>query len=209
MSKPIMLNNRAQSSKLKARRTGRIVIISGPSGSGKTTLHNRLLDSPRLKGLLVKSISATTRARRPGEKHGRDYLFLTPVLFRHKIRRGHFLEWQKVFGNYYGTPRRQVRTLLNKGAHVLLCIDVKGAAVVRKEFPDALNIFIKTPSLKALRDRLTKRASETRETLAVRLAVARAELKEAGHYDHVVVNGRLDHAVRQLERIVRGELYGH
>ena len=194
MSKPTMLNK------------GRIVIISGPSGSGKTTLHKRLLDSPRLKGILVKSISATTRARRPGEKHGRDYLFLTPALFEHKIRRGHFLEWQKVFGNYYGTPKRQALALLNKGAHVLLCIDVKGAAVVRKEFPGAFNIFIKTPSMKALRDRLTKRASETRETLAERLAVARAELKEAGHYDHVVVNGRLDHAVRQLERIVRREL---
>ncbi len=185
---------------------GRIVIISGPSGSGKTTLHKRLLDSLRLKGILVKSISATTRTPRPGEKHGRDYLFLTPALFKHKIRRGHFLEWQKVFGNYYGTPRRQALGLLNKGAHVLLCIDVKGAAVVRKEFPDALNIFIKTPSMKALRDRLTRRASETRETLAARLAVARAELKEVGHYDHVVVNGHLGHASRQLERIVRREL---
>ncbi|MDO8675312.1 MAG: guanylate kinase [Candidatus Omnitrophota bacterium] len=204
-----MSNNRARRSKVEGRRQGRIVIISGPSGSGKTTLHNRLLDSPRLKGALVKSISATTRSRRPGEKHGRDYLFLTPALFQHKIRRGHFLEWQKVFGNYYGTPRRQVRTLLNKGAHVLLCIDVKGAAVVRKEFPDALNIFIKTPSMKALRDRLTKRASENRATLDVRLKVAGRELKEARHYDHVVVNGRLDRAVRQLERIVRGELCGH
>lgn len=185
---------------------GRVIIISGPSGSGKTTLHNRLLESPRLKGALVKSISATTRARRPGEKHGRDYLFLTPAMFKHKIRRGHFLEWQKVFGNYYGTPRRQALALLNKGAHVLLCIDVKGAAVVRKEFPDALNIFIKTPSMKALRDRLTKRASENRATLDVRLKVAGRELQEARHYDHVVVNGRLDHAVRQLERIVRREL---
>ncbi len=194
MSKPTMLNK------------GRFVIISGPSGSGKTTLHNRLLDSPRLKGLLVKSISATTRARRPGERHGRDYLFLSPAAFKHKIRRGNFLEWQKVFGNYYGTPKRQALTLLNKGANVLLCIDVKGAAVVRKEFPDALNIFIKTPSMKALRDRLTKRASETCETLAARLRVARAELKEARHYDHVVINGRLDHAVRQLERIVRAAI---
>ncbi|MBI3314823.1 MAG: guanylate kinase [Candidatus Omnitrophica bacterium] len=184
---------------------GRVVIISGPSGSGKTTLHKRLLDSPRLKGILVKSVSATTRARRPGEKHGRDYLFLTPAVFKYKIRRGHFLEWQKVFGNHYGTPKRQVLTLLNKGAHVLLCIDVKGAAAVRKEFPGALNIFIKTPSMKALRDRLTKRASETREALAARLRVARAELKEAVHYDHVVVNGRLDHAVRRLERIVLNE----
>ena len=201
-----MSNNRARSSKLEGRRQGRIVIISGPSGSGKTTLHKRLLDSPRLKGVLVKSISATTRARRPGEKHGRDYLFLTPVLFEHKIRRRHFLEWQKVFGNYYGTPKRQALALLNKGAHLLLCIDVKGAAVVRKEFPDACNIFIKTPSMKALRDRLTRRASETRSTLDMRLNVAKRELKEAKYYDHVVVNARLDKAGNGLERIVSREL---
>ena len=126
---------------------GRIVIISGPSGSGKTTLHKRLLESPVLKGKVVKSISATTRPKRPGEKNGRDYVFLTPKMFEHKISQGHFLEWQKVFGNYYGTPRRQAEALLNKGMNVLLCIDVKGARVVCREFPQALKIFIKTPSM--------------------------------------------------------------
>ena len=185
---------------------GRIVIISGPSGSGKTTLHKRLLESPVLKGKVVKSISATTRPKRPGEKNGRDYVFLTPKMFEHKIRRRHFLEWQKVFGNYYGTPRRQAEALLNKGINVLLCIDVKGARVVRGEFPGALKIFIKTPSMKVLRERLTRRASENQETLATRLKVARQELKEAAHYDHVVVNGHLDHAARKLESIVRKEL---
>ena len=185
---------------------GRIIIISGPSGSGKTTLHKRLLESLALKGKLVKSISATTRPKRPGEKNGRDYLFLTPKMFEHKIRQGHFLEWQKVFGNYYGTPKRQATTLLNKGTNILLCIDVKGARVVWKEFPGALKIFIKTPSMKVLRERLTRRASESRETLATRLHVARRELKEARQYDYVVVNGHLDHAARDLERIVRREL---
>ena len=185
---------------------GRIVIISGPSGSGKTTLHKRLLESAALKGMLVKSISATTRPKRPGEKHGRDYLFLTRKMFEHKVRQGHFLEWQKVFGNYYGTPKRQAMALLDKGVNVLLCIDVKGARVVWENFPGALKIFIKTPSIKVLCDRLTKRASEDRETLALRLKVARQELKEAGHYDHIVVNGHLEHASRDLERIVRREL---
>ncbi len=185
---------------------GRIVLISGPSGSGKTTLHKRLLESPVLKGQLVKSISATTRGKRPGEKNGRDYLFLTPKMFGYKVRRGQFLEWQKVFGNSYGTPKRQVRALLKKGVHVLLCIDVKGARVVWGQFPQALRIFIKTPSMKVLRERLTRRASENHETLGLRLKVARRELKEARHYDHVVVNGRLDHAARDLERIVSREL---
>ncbi len=185
---------------------GRIVIISGPSGSGKTTLHKRLLESPRLKGRLVKSISATTRSRRPTEKKGREYLFLTPRMFEYKVRQGHFLEWQKVFGNYYGTPKRQALALVNQGTHVLLCIDVKGAKEVCKEFPRALKIFIKTPSLKVLRHRLTHRASETQETLATRLKVAKEELNEAKHYDHIVVNGHLDHATRDLERIVCQEL---
>ena len=193
-NKPIMLNK------------GRIVIISGPSGSGKTTLHKRLLESPALKGKVVKSISATTRPQRPGEKNGRDYLFLTPKMFEYKIRQGHFLEWQRVFGKYYGTPRRQAEVLLNKGINVLVCIDVKGARVVCKEFPQALKIFIKTPSMKVLRERLTRRASEDQETLVTRLAVARGELKEARHYDYIVVNGHLDHAARELERIVCREL---
>ena len=184
----------------------RIVIISGPSGSGKTTLHKRLLEAPTLKGKLVKSISATTRPKRPGEKNGRDYLFLTTKMFEHKVRQGHFLEWQKVFGNYYGTPRRQAEALLNKGVNVLLCIDVKGARVVCGEFPRALKIFIKTPSMKVLRERLTRRASENDETLEARLKVAREEVKESKYYDHIVVNGHLDHAARKLESIVRREL---
>lgn len=185
---------------------GKVIIISGPSGSGKTTLHKSLLDTPCLKGKLVKSISATTRAKRDGERHGRDYLFLTPNLFEARINKGYFLEWEKVFNNYYGTPKRQVLNLLNKGKHVLLCIDVKGARHVRKEFPEAMGVFVKTPTLKILRERLKKRASETPQTLESRLTVARAELKEAKKYDHIIVNARLDTAARELERVVCGWL---
>lgn len=181
---------------------GRVIIISGPSGSGKTTLHKALLQCPNLKGRLVKSISATTRPKRPGERQGRDYLFLSPEVFEQRIAKGYFLEWEKVFGNYYGTPKRQVLNLLKKSKHVLLCIDVKGARHVRREFPDALTVFIKTPSMKVLRQRLHKRASESKANLDLRLKVARQELKEASRYDHVVVNGRLDVAFRELERLV-------
>jgi guanylate kinase len=101
---------------------GRIVIISGPSGSGKTTLHKMLLESPLLRGKLVKSISATTRPNRPGEKNGRDYLFISVKMFLYKINAGQFLEWQKVFDNYYGTPKKAAKELLSTGKHVLLCI---------------------------------------------------------------------------------------
>ena len=185
---------------------GRIVIISGPSGSGKTTLHKMLLESPRLKGRLVKSISATTRPQRPGEKHGRDYLFISMDMFQYKIKAGHFLEWQKVFDNYYGTPKKAAKDLLSLGKHVLLCIDVKGAKVVHRMFPDAISVFIKAPSLTVLKERLEARAQDSHQSRSLRLAIARQELLEAKHYNFQIVNDRLDHAYRQLESIVMGAL---
>lgn len=192
MNKPIMLN----------KNKGRVIILSGPSGSGKTTLHKALLNDPKLKGKLVKSVSVTTRDKRQGERSGRDYLFLTRQTFENRIKKNFFLEWEKVFDNYYGTPKQQVLKLLNQGKNVLLCIDVKGAAHVRKEFPEAFSVFIKTPTMKILQDRLRQRASETHETLSLRLKVARREIKEAKKYDCVVVNGRLDKACRDLTRVV-------
>lgn len=185
---------------------GRIVIISGPSGSGKTTLHKMLLESSQLKGSLVKSISATTRPKRPGEKHGRDYLFISREMFRYKIKAHHFLEWQKVFDNYYGTPQKVVRELLSKGKNVLLCIDVKGAKVVHRIFPDAISVFIQTPSLSVLKDRLELRAQDTHESRALRLKIARQELLEAKNYNFLIVNDRLDVAYHQLASTVMGAL---
>ncbi|MDP2652437.1 MAG: guanylate kinase [Candidatus Omnitrophota bacterium] len=185
---------------------GRIVIISGPSGSGKTTLHKMLLESPRFRGRLVKSLSATTRARRPGERHGRDYLFLTEKEFLRKIKAGQFLEFQKVFDRYYGTPRKAVMDLLRRGKHVLLCIDVKGARVVWEQYPQALRIFVKTPSLTELKRRLKSRGTENPKDLKIRLQTAREELRETRHYDRVVVNDRLAAAYKRLENIVCREL---
>jgi len=180
---------------------GKIVIISGPSGSGKTTLHKMLLESPALKGKLVKSISVTTRPIRQGEENGHDYIFISVEKFKYKIKAGHFLEWQKVFDNYYGTPKKNVRELLKTGRHVLLCIDVKGAKVVRKLCPDAITIFIKTPSLEILKKRLDKRA-DTHDTAALRLKIAKQELAQAKHYDHRITNDHLQTAYKQLEDVV-------
>jgi len=184
----------------------RIVIISGPSGCGKTTLHKALLASPLLKGKLVKSISATTRSKRPGERDGRDYLFLSAKTFEERIKKGYFLEWEKVFDQYYGTPKKQALELLKKGINVLLCIDVKGAKTVAREFPQALKIFIKAPSMKILEKRLRDRGSESRGNMEVRLKIARRELKEAKYYDHVVINADLNKALGQLQQIVCHEL---
>ncbi len=181
---------------------GKVIILSGPSGSGKTTLHKALLNDSRFKGKLVKSVSATTREKREGERAGKDYIFLTRPVFESRIKKNFFLEWEKVFDNYYGTPRQQVLKLLRKGKHVLLCIDVKGAAHVRKEFPEAFSIFIKTPTMKILQERLKQRASESNESLSLRLKVARREMKEAKQYDRVVTNGRLERACKDLSAIV-------
>jgi len=187
-------------------RKARIVIISGPSGCGKTTLHKALLLSPLLKGKLVKSISATTRDKRQGERPGRDYLFLSTKTFEERIKKDYFLEWEKVFEHYYGTPKKQALNLLKKGINVLLCIDVKGAKTVAREFPQALKIFIKAPSMKVLAARLQARGSESKESLELRLKVARRELKEARVYDHVVINADLNKALGMLQQIVYEEL---
>ena len=194
------------SNKVSLTPQARIVIISGPSGCGKTTLHKALLESPLLKGKLVKSISATTRPKRPGERDGRDYLFLSIKTFEEKIKKGYFLEWEKVFGHYYGTPKKQALVLLKKGINVLLCIDVKGAKTVAQAFPQALKIFIKAPSMKILEARLKARGSESRGSTEARLKIARRELKEARFYDYVVINADLNKALGQLQHIVCREL---
>ena len=186
--------------------SGKIIIISGPSGSGKTTLHKKLLLSNRLKKKLVKSISETTRPRRLEEENGRDYLFLTTKQFLHKIKTGHFLEWQKVFENYYGTPKKNIESLLKEGKNVLLCIDVKGAAVVRREFPQAVSLFIQTPSFSVLKKRLLVRGSETKAALKIRLHTARQELLDAKNYNYIVINDDLGEAVKKLEAILEKEL---
>lgn len=186
---------------------GRIVILSGPSGSGKTTLHQKLLQSPAFKGKLVKSLSATTRLPRAGEKNGRDYLFLSKEEFIEKQKRGDFLEFMQVFENYYGTPKDKVDAALKKGKSVLLCIDVKGAKVVSSKYPDAVKVFVKTPTLADLKKRLSKRGTESSKDLELRFKFAKAELKEAKHYHHVVVNDSLTHAYRDLARILNKEIF--
>jgi guanylate kinase len=181
---------------------GSVIILSGPSGAGKTTLHDLLLKQPGFSGRIVRSISATTRKPRGTEKNGRDYLFISPKMFEARIRRGQFLEWAKVFDNYYGTPLSAVRAVLEQGRHVLLCIDVQGGCQVKRLMPEAIAIFIKTPSLKELRRRLEARATDSGESIILRLKTAREELKCASKYDHVLVNDTLESAMLKLARIL-------
>ena len=185
---------------------GKIIIISGPSGSGKTTLYKKLLASKKFKRMLAKSVSTTTRPRRKGEKHGRDYSFVSMKMFQYKKRRGHFLESEQVFGNYYGTPNKNVQDLLSEGKNVLLCIDVKGTKSVRRKIHGVITIFIKTTSLAVLAARLKTRGSEKKSVLEQRLKIARKELCEAKKYKYVVINDRLRAAYRKLEAIIAKEI---
>jgi guanylate kinase len=185
---------------------GRIVILSGPSGSGKTSLYQRLLKNPKFKGKLIKSISMTTRPCRPGELHGQDYFFIDKKAFLDKRKRGLLLESQKVFNYYYGTPLKKVEQILKRGQSILLCIDVKGAKSVWRRYPDAIKIFIKTPTIAELKKRLKGRGTENKKDFAVRLSNARKELKMAKLYDFIVNNDKFNVAYKKLEKIISTEL---
>lgn len=178
---------------------GTIIVLSGPSGSGKTTLYKMLLACSKR---LVRSVSVTTRPRRSGEVQGKDYIFVSPKMFAYKKRAGHFLEDEKVFEHFYGTPRHNVMALLKEGKHVLLCIDVKGAKTVTKYFPEAISIFIKTKTLQVLKERLARRASETSGVMKLRLARAQEELLESKYYQHVIVNDDLQESFVRIKKII-------
>lgn len=177
---------------------GKIVILSGPSGAGKTTLYKKLLACRRLKNNLVKSVSVTTRPPRLRERHSRDYFFISKKDFVHKKKSGELLESQKVIDHYYGTPKTAVEKILKSGKNVLLCIDVKGARVVSRQFPQAVTIFVKTPTLAELKKRLLHRKTENGRGVSLRLKLARQELKQAGNYDFVLINDDLNKAYHQL-----------
>lgn len=181
-------------------RRGRVFVVSSPSGGGKTTAIERLRRRMRT---LARSVSLTTRAPRPGERHGRDYRFVSAAEFRRRRRAGQLLEWARVHDAYYGTPARPVRETLVRGRDVILSIDVQGARQVRRVLgADAVLIFLLPPSMRDLRQRLLRRRTESRAAIAQRLAAAARELICASWYDHRVVNDRLDRTVRELQRII-------
>lgn len=183
-------------------KSGRLFVISAPSGSGKTTVLTALL---KRRWPVERSVSATTRPARPGEKNGRDYYFFSRAQFEKGIRDGIFLEHARILGQRYGTPRTPILRALRAGRDVLLAIDVQGARQIRRSGVPAVTIFLMPPSLHVLAGRLRRRGTETEVQILARLRLARKELREAPRYDYEVVNDRLKEAVATLAAILRAE----
>jgi guanylate kinase len=177
---------------------GRLVVVSGPSGVGKTTVIQRLLATCPLP--LVRSVSATTRAARPGERDGVDYHFLTKAEFAGRRQAGDFLECCEVFGRgeWYGTLLSEVTPSVEAGKWVVLGIDVQGALSVMDRFPEAVTVFIRPRSLDVLEGRLRGRGTESGTAIAHRLEQAQRELAVAGKYQYQVINDDLDQTVREI-----------
>lgn len=182
---------------------GPLIILSGPSGCGKSTVTARLLK--RSTRPLRQAISATTRARRAGEKEGVHYYFWDREQFDHEVAGGAFLEWAEVHGSFYGTLRREVEGAREQGIGVVLVIDVQGAAQVRQRCPDALSVFLRTSHWDELERRLRSRGTESEEKIRRRLENARRELERADEYDHQVVNDDLDAAVEELNDLIEAQ----
>jgi guanylate kinase len=186
-------------------RNGSILVVSGPSGSGKTSLARAVCEEFGDKAYF--SISSTTRAIREGEKDGVDYFFLTKEEFIKDIEEGYFLEWAEVHGNFYGTSKRQINSALSEGKIVFLDIDVQGYELVKKAYPDiTTGIFVTTPNLKTLKDRLNNRGTETEESMKLRILNALKEMEKIPSYDYLLINDNFNEAKEFLRSVAISSL---
>lgn len=182
---------------------GKIIIISAPSGSGKSSIIHKLMEE-RKDLRLGFSISATSRKPRAGEEHGREYYFLSPEEFKERVEAGHFAEWEEVYeGAYYGTLLSEIERITSRGDTLIMDVDVKGGINLKKQFGDkALSIFIMPPSIAELESRLHKRATDSKEVIAKRVAKAGYELTFAKDFDCSVVNANLEKASAQVAALI-------
>ena len=182
---------------------GLMLVISGPAGSGKGTVNAHLLNS----GDFVYSVSATTRAPRPGEVDGVNYRFISKEEFLSRIATGDMLEYTEYCGNFYGTPKKEAEEVLAMGKNLILEIEVEGAKNIKEKYPDAVLVLLLPPSFKVQEHRLRSRGTETEEKILERLARTKEELKEANVYDYVVYNydGADREAAENIRAIVAAE----
>lgn len=181
---------------------GLLIILSGPSGTGKGTVCNILLKNSQN---LYFSISMTTRPPRPEEKDGINYYFVTEKEFKELIEADAFLEWAKVYGHYYGTPRHNVEMKLAEGEDVLLEIDTQGAKKIKSNYSQGIFIFLLPPSLQELRRRIEDRGTEKLEKILERFSAASQEISEVNYYNYLTVNDLPERAAEQIKSIIEAE----
>ena len=181
---------------------GKLIVFSAPSGSGKTTIVRHLLGVDNLN--LEFSISATSREKRGEEAHGKDYYFLSAKEFKNKIKSDAFLEWEEVYrDNFYGTLKTEVERIWALGKNVIFDIDVSGGLRIKRKYPEqTLAVFVKPPSIDALKIRLKKRKTESEDKINMRVAKASAEIATAPLFDTIIVNDNLDEALIEAEKKV-------
>jgi len=180
---------------------GKLIIFSAPSGAGKTTIVRHLL---KQNLNLEFSVSATSRAKRHTETHGKDYYFLSEEEFRSKIDNNEFLEWEEVYhGTFYGTLKSEVERIRESGKNVLFDIDVVGGCNIKKYYGhDALAVFVQPPSIEELRARLVSRSTDTQDVIEKRLQKAEYELSFANQFDCIIVNDQLEKALEEAEKCI-------
>lgn len=196
------LNDEEMKEPFFKREKGILIVISGPSCAGKGSVCRIISkNNPDLR----LSISETTRQPRNGEKHGRDYFYITKEEFEKRIEKGQYLEYASVYENYYGTPKDYVENLLESSYDVILEIDIQGAAKVRTSYKEGIYIFIVPPSMKELKRRIEERGTESKEQMEMRLSCASEEIKNADDYSYVVINDDLNVAANKVQSIITAE----
>ena len=178
-----------------------LIIITGPSGVGKTSVAMKFLKKHKN---IKRLVTCTTRERRPGERNGRDYYFLTKNKFKNLLVKKEFFEWAKVYENFYGSRLSDLKNLCEKNKFVLMILDIQGAVKIKKEFPKSIGIFL-TTDFSELARRLIKRGKMKKEDFAVRQKIARKEMAVAKKFDYIVENepGKLEKTVEKIERILK------
>lgn len=181
---------------------GLLLVISGPSGAGKGTVCRAYIDKCKK---VWNSVSVTTRKPRQGEVEGESYFFISEEEFKRKIKENELLEYAEVYGNFYGTPRKEVEEKLKQGIDVILEIDIQGALNIKKNTEDGVFIFILPPSMEELKNRIVGRKSETKESLIERFTSAYKEISYVSSYHYVIINNTVEEAYKDLSSIVRAE----
>ncbi len=184
------------------RKKGLLIVISGPSGAGKGTICKRLLES---NANIKASVSATTRGPRVGEVEGKNYFFLSKEAFEEMLEQDAFLEYAKVYDNYYGTPKKYVIENLDSGNDVLLEIDIAGALQIKEKFKEGVFVFILPPSMEELKKRIVGRGTESEADIIKRYGAAMEEINQVIQYDYAVINDNLDRALEDVEAILKAE----